>query len=64
MNSQIEGHKARPPILKKTLAAVVLVVAIALVFKLAIGFVIAIFWTIVAIAVVVGILWALKTLFW
>jgi hypothetical protein len=64
MDTQIEGHRARPPILKRALAGVVLIVAIALAIKLVIGFVMAIFWTIVAIAVVVAILWALKTLLW
>jgi hypothetical protein len=64
MDTQIEGTRARPPILKRAFAGVVLIVAVALAIKLLIGFVMAIFWTIVAVAVVIAILWALKTLIW
>jgi hypothetical protein len=56
--------KRHTPILRRALAGVVLVVAVALVLKLVVGFVIAIFWTVAVIALVVAILWALKTLFW
>lgn len=42
----------------------VLVVVAALAIKLVIGFVMAIFWTIVVIAAVLAVLWALKTLVW
>lgn len=56
--------KHHTPILRKALAGVVLVVAVALAIKLLLGFVMAIFWTIVAVAVVIAILWALKTLVW
>lgn len=62
MHTQIEDRPARPPILKRLLAGVVLVVAVALAIKIVIGFVMAIFWTIVAVAVVIAILWALKTI--
>ncbi len=64
MQSQIEPSRSRPPVLRKAVAGVVLILAAALALKLAIGFVIAIFWTIVAVVVVVAILWALKTLLW
>ena len=42
----------------------VLIIAAALALKLVIGFVIAIFWTVVVVAVVIALLWALKTIFW
>ena len=64
---QTEVEAARPrhtPVLRKALAGVVLIVAVALALKLVIGFVVAIFWTIVAIALAVAILWAIKTLVW
>jgi hypothetical protein len=64
MQTEFEEPRARPSIMRKLLAGVVLVVAVALAFKLLIGFVMAIFWTIVAVAVVIAILWALKTLVW
>ena len=46
------------------MAGLVLIVAVALAIKILIGFVTAIFWTIVTVAVVVAILWAVKTLVW
>jgi hypothetical protein len=62
--TQIEHRPARPPILRRAFAGLVLIVAAALAFKLVIGFVMAIFWTVVAVAVVLAILWAIKTLIW
>jgi hypothetical protein len=65
MDTQVEAApKHHTPVVRKALAGVVLIVAVALVLKLVIGFVIAIFWTIVAVALVIAILWALKTLIW
>jgi hypothetical protein len=64
MQNQLEAQPSRPPILRRVLAGLVLIVAVALVVKLLIGFVMAIFWTVVAVALVVAILWALKTLLW
>jgi hypothetical protein len=64
MSTDIEQQRGHTPVLRKAAAGVVLVVAAAIVLKLAIGFVIAIFWTVVVVAVVGAILWALKTLVW
>jgi hypothetical protein len=64
MHTQIEAHRSRPPILRRAGAGLVLIIAAALAIKLIIGFVMAIFWTVVAVAVVVAILWAIKTLIW
>lgn len=65
MDTQVEAApKHHTPVVRKALAGVVLIVAVALVLKLVIGFVVAIFWTIVAVALVIGIIWALKTLIW
>lgn len=64
MQTQLEAHRSRPPILRRAFAGLVLIVAAALAVKILIGFVTAIFWTIVTVAVVVAILWALKTLIW
>jgi hypothetical protein len=63
MDSQIEASRSKPPVLKRAVAGVVLVVAAALIIKLAIGFVMAIFWTVVVIAAIIAVLWALKTIF-
>ena len=62
--TQIEHRPARPPVLRRAFAGLVLIVAAALAFKLVIGFVMAIFWTVVAVAVVLAVLWAIKTLIW
>jgi uncharacterized membrane protein YgaE (UPF0421/DUF939 family) len=65
MDTEVETTRAKhPSVLRKGLAAVVLVVAVALILKLLIGFVIGIFWVVVAVALVVAVLWALKTLVW
>jgi hypothetical protein len=64
MRTEIEDSAERTPIVRRLLAGIVLIVAVALAFKLLLGFVMAIFWTVVAVAVVVAIIWALKTLIW
>lgn len=64
MESQIEPTRARTPVVRKAFAGVVLVLAAALAIKIIIGFVMAIFWTVVVVAAVVAVLWAVKTLVW
>jgi len=58
-----DAHKdPKPSLLRRGLALLILVAAVALALKIVIGFVIAIFWIIVAVAAVIAVLWALKTL--
>jgi hypothetical protein len=64
MQTRLEPRRSRPPVVRKAVAGVVLILVAALAVKLAIGFVMAIFWTIVTVVVVVAILWAIKTLVW
>jgi hypothetical protein len=65
MQTEVETTSSRhPSVLRKALAGVVLIVAVALILKLVIGFVVAIFWTIVAVALVIAVLWAIKTIVW
>ena len=64
MDTQVEARRSHTPIVKKAFAGVVLIVVAALALKLVIGFVIAIFWTVVAVAAVLAVLWALKTILW
>ncbi|HWF23976.1 MAG TPA: hypothetical protein VG275_00905 [Solirubrobacteraceae bacterium] len=64
MQTEVEARPHHTPIVRKAFAGVVLVVAVALALKLVIGFVIAIFWTVAIIAIVLAVLWALKTLVW
>jgi hypothetical protein len=49
---------------RRAFAGLVLVLAAVIAVKLVIGFVAAIFWTIVTVAVVVAVLWAIKQLVW
>ena len=65
MDTQVEAHRSRTPaVVRKGIAALVLVVAVVLALKLIIGFVTWLFGTIVVIAIIGAILWALKTLVW
>jgi hypothetical protein len=65
MQSQVEPHRSRTPaVVRKGVAALVLVVAVVLALKLIIGFVTWLFGTIVIIAIVAAVLWAVKTLVW
>lgn len=64
MRTEVEERPHHTPVLRRAVAGVVLVVVAALAIKLAVGFVTAIFWTVVVIAAVVAVLWALKTLIW
>jgi hypothetical protein len=64
MRTEIEAQPSHTPVLRKALAGVVVILVAALAVKIAIGFVMAIFWTIVAVAAVLAVLWALKTLIW
>jgi hypothetical protein len=64
MESNIETHRGRPPVVRKAAAGLVLIIVAALAVKILIGFVMAIFWTVVVIAAVLAVLWAVKTLVW
>jgi hypothetical protein len=64
MRSDVEATRSRPPILRKATAGLVLVVAAALAVWLVIGVIKTIFFVVAGIAVVLAILWALKTIVW
>jgi hypothetical protein len=64
MRTEIEAQPARPPIVRRAVAGVVLIAAVALALKLVIGLVMTVFYVVVIAAVVVAVLWAAKTLFW
>ena len=64
MKTELEAQPHHTPVIRKALAGVVLILVAALAVKLVVGFVMAIFWTIVVVAAVVAVLWALKTLIW
>ena len=64
VSNQLEPTRSGSPILKKTAAAVVLVVVGLLVLHFVLGLVVAVFWIAVIVAVIAAVLWALKTLVW
>ncbi|MBV9363672.1 MAG: hypothetical protein JO286_07695 [Solirubrobacterales bacterium] len=64
MDTQVEAHRSHTPVVRKVGAGLVLIIAAALAIKLALGIVVWLFWTVVTVAVVVAIIWALKTLIW
>jgi len=64
MRTELEASPSRPPLLRRAFAGVILIAAAALALKIVIGLVMTIFWIAVGLAVVVAVLWALKTLVW
>jgi hypothetical protein len=64
MNTQVEAPRSRTPVVRKAFAGIVLVAVAALLLKIVIGFVVAIFWTVIVVAAVLAVVWAVKTLVW
>lgn len=64
MRNEVEVPRSHTPVLRRAVAGVILVIAAAVAIKLAIGFLAWIFWTVVVIALVAAVLWAVKTLIW
>jgi hypothetical protein len=64
MEQEVEAPRHHTPILRRVFAGTVLIIAVALALKFVIGFIFAIFWGVLAVALVIAILWALKTLLW
>jgi hypothetical protein len=63
MRTDLEATRARPPILKRAVAGLVLIAVAALAIHFIIGLVVAVFWVAVVVAAIVAVLWAVKTLF-
>ncbi|HEY5189935.1 MAG TPA: hypothetical protein VII87_12920 [Solirubrobacteraceae bacterium] len=62
MRTDLEAPPARTPIVKRAAAGLVLVAVAALAIHFVIGLIMTIFWIVVAVAAVVAVLWALKTI--
>jgi hypothetical protein len=60
---QIEPSRSRPPILRRAVAAVVLVAIAVLVFHIVVHLVLVVFWIVAVIAVIAAVIWALNELF-
>ena len=63
MRNELEATRARPPILKRAAAGLILIAAAALAIHFIIGLVVTVFWIAVVVAAVVGVLWAVRTVF-
>jgi hypothetical protein len=59
-----EEAPARPSLLRRALAFLVLMVAIWIGLHLLIGLVMSIVWIVIGAAVIAAVFWALKTLIW
>jgi hypothetical protein len=62
MRTDLEAPPSRTPIVKRAAAGLVLVAVAALAIHFVIGLIMTIFWIVVAVAAVVAVLWALKTI--
>ncbi len=62
MAKEIEPTRSRPPILRRGVAALVLVAVAVLVFHIVAGLVVAVFWIVAVIAVVAAVIWAVAEL--
>ncbi len=63
MAQQIEPSRSRHPIMRRAVAALVLVAAAVLVFHVVAGLVVAVFWIVAVIAVIAAVVWAARELF-
>jgi len=63
MAQQIEPSRSRPPIMRKAVAALVLVAAAVLVFHFIWGLVVTVFFIVAVIAVIAAVVWAARELF-
>ncbi len=62
MRTDIEAQPHRTPIVKRAAAGLVLIAGVALAIHFIIGLIMTIFWVVVAVAAVVAVLWAIKTI--
>ena len=64
MRSDLEASRTRTPIVRKAAAGLVLVAAAALAIWIVVGIIKTILFIAVGVAIVVAVLWALKTIVW
>jgi hypothetical protein len=62
MRTDIEAKPARTPIVRRAAAGLILVAVAALAVHFVIGLIMTIFWVVVAVAAVLAVIWALKTI--
>ena len=59
-----KAPERHPTIFRRAVAGLVLVAAAVLIFHFIAGLVVAVFYVVLTVAVIVAVLWALKTIFW
>lgn len=62
MRTELDTQPARTPIVRRAAAGLVLVAVVALAIHFVIGLIMTIFWVVVAVAAVLAVIWALKTI--
>ena len=62
MQTNLEARPHRTSIVKRAAASLILVAVVVLAIHFVIGLIMTVFWLVVAVAAVVAVLWALKTL--
>jgi hypothetical protein len=62
MRTDLEAQPHRTPIVKRAAAGLVLIAGVALAIHFVIGLIMTVFWVVVAVAAVVAVLWAIKTI--
>ncbi len=62
MRTQLEGRPARTPIVKRAAAGLILLAIAALAVHFVLGLIMTVFWLVAALAAVVAVIWALKTI--
>jgi hypothetical protein len=62
MARQIEPSRSRPPIMRRAVAALILVAVAVLVFHIIAGLIVTVFWIVAVIAVIAAVVWAAREL--
>ncbi|HWD63694.1 MAG TPA: hypothetical protein VG405_00845 [Solirubrobacteraceae bacterium] len=65
MRTEVQNvPERRPSIMRRAVAGLVVVAAVVLALHFIVSLVVAVFYFVLAVAVIVAVLWALKTLIW
>jgi uncharacterized membrane protein YccC len=62
MQTDLEAPRSRTPIVRRAAGGLILVAAAALAIHFVIGLILTVFWVVVALAAVVAVIWAIRTL--
>jgi hypothetical protein len=62
MRTQLDARPARTPIVKRAAAGLILLAIAALAVHFVLGLIMTVFWLVAALAAVVAVIWAVKTI--